>query len=183
MDENTARKAARAWVEVAPYVPDDPHRLNSVQSGANIARTVVMRQAAAMIPDGAVVAAVDDDGKNPLLAAVERDGQALYVIDFVPFAEGIDTRFVRDEEIRASARIIGLDPARSRVEAISYWTKDIALVPVTRWRFELGGEELIFTTRIDPEEPLPQADRFAHALCSALGCALPPHPAELVRAA
>jgi hypothetical protein len=183
MDENTARKAARGWVDVAAYVPDDPHRLNSVQSGSDRARKAVMRQATAMIPDGAVAAAVNNDGKNPRVAAVEPDGRALYLIDFVPFDEGLDPRFVRDEEIRASATIVGLDPARSRVEAVTYWTKEIHLIRVTRWRFELGDEELVFTTRIDPEEGLPQSEKLAHALCSALRCPLPPLAQELEQAA
>jgi hypothetical protein len=183
MDKQAARVIADEWAEVAGRDPKDPYRLSEAHAGHDRARTAVMRKMVATIPDGAVVAAVDDDRKKPRVVAVEPGGRALYRVDFVPFGEDVDRHFVRDGDVQATAMIIGLDPTRSRVETSTHWAQGDGLVRVTRWRFALGDDELVFTTDASAGGPLPQSEAFAHALCAAIGCPLPESGTGLERAA
>jgi hypothetical protein len=185
MELKTAREIAREWADLAAGHPnEDPYRLYEVDHGHDRAKTAMIRQAAVMIPQGAVAAAVHDNRTNPRVVAVEPEERALYRIDFVPFDEEVDRHNIRDTDIRVTATIIPLDPPRARVEATSYWTKDFVWMRVMRWHFKLGGDdELIFTTEAEAEGPIGQSEVFAHALCSALGAPLPPRATELAQAA
>jgi hypothetical protein len=183
MDKQTASAIAEDWAGVAARDPEDPYRLHKPDHGYDRARTAVERQVLATVPEGAVVAAVDDDRKSPRVAAVEPAGRALYVIDFVPFDEDVDRSFPRSADVRATATIVGLDPARSRVVATSHWANRADPVRVTRWRFELGDDELVFTTETVPNQALPQDEAFAHPLCSAIAGGLPQQATELEHAA
>jgi hypothetical protein len=183
MDKQTARAIADDWAEVAARDPKDPYRISEAHAGYDRAKTAVMRQAQATIPDGAVVAAVDDDRKNPRVAAVEPGGRALYTVDLVPFAEDVDRHFGRDEDVQVTATMIAVDPARCRVEATTRWAQGFGWVRVTRWRFTLGDDELVFTTETDTKGPLGPSEVFAHALCAAIGCPLPKPATGLEQAA
>jgi hypothetical protein len=66
------------------------------------------------------------------------------------------------------------DPSRS-LQLAPLW----GFVRVTRWRFVLGDEKLIFTSEVDAEEPLPGSEKLAYELCSALGFPLPSLATEL----
>jgi hypothetical protein len=184
MDKKTAREIADEWADVAARDPQDPYRLHEAHAGHDRARTAVMRQAQVTIPEGVVAAPVHDNRENPRVVAVKPDGRALYLVDFVPFDNDIDRNSVRETNVRVTATMIGLDSRSSRVAATTYWAQRYGVVVrVTRWRFELGAEELAFTTETAVEEGLPRDEAFAHALCSAIGCPVPHQATELERAA
>lgn len=168
MDIRQAVKLAAEMVELkiregAEGLRADPRDLNQNAAGA------LARMAQQAVPDDAQAAVLGRQGGTATFAAISADGRALYLLQPLPFDA------TNQQHASAECRVVPVDHAQASVSRRSRWWESMGTEGrVTRWRIEISGEVLEFTTERDFDEEIPADEAFALALCAAAG--LPPGP-------
>ena len=166
MERRSAVKAAEQFVALLERMAGESAALLDWRSREAL-RGALARMANQRLPVDAQVAVLGRHGGEPAFVAVHGDSGALYLLE--PPDVGAST----ERRPAAKCRIVPIVHNQASVSTESRWSNQMGIeLRITDWTIKVGDEVLTFTTERHYDEPLPDDEAFAAALCAAAGLPL-----------